>query len=125
MFVFSDFYLWISTLHTCARGRKHTELSNTTISRGFQAQKDLEALLSAPSHATSSRSHLSNLYYSYIPHYHGTMRLTDLFKSNIKYEVKLLETLRDLKDAQNIASRAKDSCSQVTLSHYLLAGSIM
>jgi poly [ADP-ribose] polymerase len=59
------------------------KLSKATITRGYQALKDLAALLDDPSLAESlydSTSHevterLSNLYYSYIPHAFGRVSL--------------------------------------------------
>ncbi|KAF3060975.1 Poly [ADP-ribose] polymerase 2 [Daldinia childiae] len=84
------------------------KLSKTTISRGFQALKDLSAVINNPALATSqyqtsyisATEQLSNLYFTLIPHAFGrnkppVIRDTTLLKK----EIELLESLSDMKDA--------------------------
>ncbi|KAI1339536.1 PARP-domain-containing protein [Xylariaceae sp. FL0016] len=84
------------------------KLSKSTITRGFQALKDLSALLDDPGlaqsvHSTSypqAMEHLSNLYYTLIPHDFGRNRppvIRD--QTMLKKEIELLESLGDMKDA--------------------------
>lgn len=85
------------------------KLSKTTISRGFQALKDLSTLLDNPGFTGSayqeslpvSIQNLSNLYYSVIPHAFGRNR-PPIIDSHVllKKEVELLESLSDMKDAE-------------------------
>lgn len=87
------------------------KLSKATITRGFQQLKDLAALMNDPSLATSrwnltygaAVEHLSNTYYSFIPHAFGRNRppiiSTDMM---LKKEIELLESLSDMKDAAEI-----------------------
>ncbi|KAF2743502.1 PARP-domain-containing protein [Sporormia fimetaria CBS 119925] len=83
------------------------KLSTATINRGFQALKDLAALLDDPDlaqgYGTSygdAVEQLSNTYYSLIPHAFGrnhppVIQSTDL----LKREIELLESLGDMKEA--------------------------
>ncbi|PSN74498.1 PARP-domain-containing protein [Corynespora cassiicola Philippines] len=84
------------------------KLSKGTINRGFQALKDLAALLNDPTLAASQHGmavhaaveQLSNAYYSLIPHAFGrnrppVIRTDDL----LKREIDLLESLGDMKEA--------------------------
>ncbi|GAW25107.1 putative poly [ADP-ribose] polymerase [Rosellinia necatrix] len=84
------------------------KLSKTTISRGFQALKDLSALLDDPTLAASEYStsfpqateHLSNLYFTIIPHSFGRNRPPIIrTEAMLKKEIELLESLGDMKDA--------------------------
>jgi len=93
------------------------KLSKGTISRGFQALKDLSALLSNLSLAQSSyqlspqgaTEHLSNLYYSYIPHAFGRDRPPVLTSMHmIQREIELMESLSELKDANDILKKEGD-----------------
>ncbi|KAH6893061.1 poly polymerase catalytic domain-containing protein [Thelonectria olida] len=87
------------------------KLSKTTITRGFQQLKDLAALLDDPSLAQdnwdmtfpAATEHLSNTYYSVIPHAFGRNR-PPVIRDNdtLKKEVELLESLSDMKDAAEI-----------------------
>ena len=95
------------------------KLGRTTITRGFQALKDLSAVLN--DHAVALRDyhmapldaiqHFSNLYYSVIPHSFGRNRppiinTTDM----LKREVEMLESLSDMKAAADILkSESSDS----------------
>lgn len=93
------------------------KLSKATISRGFQALKDLSALLDDASLATNyqlpaqgATEHLSNLFYSLIPHSFGRDRPPIISSQQmLKREVELLESLSDLKDAHNIIKSEKDN----------------
>jgi poly [ADP-ribose] polymerase len=87
------------------------KLSKNTISRGFQQLKDLAALLDDPNLAatkwqmpfSSAKEHLSNTYYSLIPHDFGRSRPPVIGDNNLlKKEVELLESLSDMKDATDI-----------------------
>jgi poly [ADP-ribose] polymerase len=77
------------------------KLSKATINRGFQALKDLSAVLdgmNAQSNAEVER--LSNLFYSVIPHAFGRNRPPVIRDNNhLKKEIELLESLSDMKEA--------------------------
>ncbi|KAI8958151.1 PARP-domain-containing protein [Daldinia sp. FL1419] len=84
------------------------KLSKTTISRGFQALKDLSDLLNNPSLAASqyqtnyiaATEQLSNLYFTLIPHAFGRNKPPVIRDSTLlKREIELLESLSDMKDA--------------------------
>ncbi|KAF5021335.1 hypothetical protein F66182_6635 [Fusarium sp. NRRL 66182] len=87
------------------------KLSKTTITRGFQQLKDLAALMDDPSLASTqwntsvaaATEHLSNTYYSVIPHAFGRNR-PPIIRDNtlLKKEIELLESLSDMKDAAEI-----------------------
>ncbi|TLD14255.1 uncharacterized protein PgNI_02811 [Pyricularia grisea] len=93
------------------------KLSKQTITRGFQALKDLSALLDDSSIAATKYpdmsvqeaiEHLSNTYYSVIPHAFGRNSPPVIQeKSLLKKEVELLESLSDMKDASNIMGKDK------------------
>lgn len=82
------------------------KLSQATILRGFQALKDLTAVINGT--ATSGNmtvETLSDLYYSLIPHAFGNRSIRPPVVGNlvmIKQEIELLETLADMKDAADI-----------------------
>ncbi|POR31002.1 Poly [ADP-ribose] polymerase [Tolypocladium paradoxum] len=87
------------------------KLSKATITRGFQQLKDLAALMGDPSLAASRWSmalgaateHLSNTYYSLIPHAFGRHRPPVISSDEqLKREIELLESLSDMKDAADI-----------------------
>jgi poly [ADP-ribose] polymerase len=95
------------------------KLSKNTITRGYQALKDLSALLDNPTFAQSqygcsfgaAAEQLCNSFYSLIPHAFGRNR-PPLIQSQemLKRELELLESLVDMKDASNIIkSETKDS----------------
>ncbi|AEO55796.1 hypothetical protein MYCTH_2132970 [Thermothelomyces thermophilus ATCC 42464] len=83
------------------------KLSKATITRGYQALKELSALIDDPSlaanYGTSYRpavEQLSNTFYSLIPHDFGRNRppvISD--QAMVKKEIELLESLSDMKDA--------------------------
>lgn len=93
------------------------KLSKATISRGFQALKDLAALLQNPGlaqseygqHFATATEQLSNSYYSLIPHAFGRNR-PPVIRSNdaLKKEIELLESLGDMKDAAALMKNIKD-----------------
>lgn len=75
------------------------KLSKGTISRGFQALKDLAAIIDDPT-TSQEVEQLSNRYYSLIPHAFGRNRPT-IINTNVllKREIDLLESLSDMKEA--------------------------
>ena len=75
------------------------KLSKGTISRGFQALKDLAAIIDNPT-TYQDVEQLSNRYYSLIPHAFGRSRPT-IINTNVllKREIDLLESLSDMKEA--------------------------
>lgn len=94
------------------------KLSKATIMKGFQALKDLSAVLDdnslAVNHGTSfpdAVENLSNLFYSFIPHNFGRNRPPVIRDQNmVKKEIELLDNLTDMKDATalmkaNLSSR--------------------
>ena len=98
------------------------KLSKATITRGYQALKDLSALLNDTSLAASKYSmsfpaaaeQLSNLYYSYIPHSFGRNRPPVIQHDDmLKKEVDLMDSLTDLKDADAIIKAEKDDVDPV------------
>ncbi|KAL1581927.1 hypothetical protein WHR41_09215 [Cladosporium halotolerans] len=93
------------------------KLSKATITRGYQALKDLSDLLEDSSLAASynlpfgaATEHLSNLYYSTIPHDFGRNR-PPIIQTNqqLKREIELLSSLTDLKDADSIMKKGKQA----------------
>lgn len=87
------------------------KLSKATILRGFEQLKSLSALFDDPTLAQSKYStdipsateHLSNTYYSLIPHDFGRYRppiIRD--QGTLKREVELLESLSDMKIAADL-----------------------
>jgi len=91
------------------------KLSKATITRGFQALKDLSALLDDQSLAADydlpyaqAVEHLSNSFYSVIPHAFGRNRPPIISDTgSLKREVELLESLSDMKDAELIMKLEK------------------
>lgn len=87
------------------------KLSKGTISRGFQALKDLAAIMDT-SASSGEIEDLSNRYYSLIPHAFGRNR-PPIINSNtlLKQEIDLLENLSDMKEATDMlkASLKDDS----------------
>ncbi|KAI9149511.1 Poly [ADP-ribose] polymerase [Paramyrothecium foliicola] len=92
------------------------KLSKSAITRGFQQLKDLSALMGDPTLATTKWNRpvaqaiedLSNTYYSVIPHAFGRNRppiIRD--ETMLKKEVELLESLSDMKAAEDIMKVAK------------------
>ncbi|KAI1166566.1 PARP-domain-containing protein [Nemania serpens] len=84
------------------------KLSKATISRGFQALKNLSALVDDPSLAISqygrsfpeASERLSNLFFTIIPHDFGRNRPPVIrTQTMLKKEIELLESLGDMKDA--------------------------
>ncbi|KAI0391358.1 poly polymerase catalytic domain-containing protein [Xylariaceae sp. FL0594] len=94
------------------------KLSKATISRGFQALKDLSALLDDPTLATSqyntsfprATEHLSNLFFTIIPHAFGRNRPPIIqTETMLKKEIELLESLSDMKDALQLMKAERKS----------------
>ncbi|GJN75670.1 hypothetical protein PLICBS_009775 [Purpureocillium lilacinum] len=96
------------------------KLSKATILRGFQQLKDLAALIDDPTLAKSkwdmtmaaATEHLSNTYYSLIPHAFGRNR-PPIINSDpqLKKEIELLESLSDMKDAADLLKMDRSSRS--------------
>ncbi|KAF2212952.1 hypothetical protein CERZMDRAFT_40236 [Cercospora zeae-maydis SCOH1-5] len=96
------------------------KLSKVTITRGYQALKDLSALFN--DHTLAQSEHnlsydqavetLSNQYHSFIPHAFGRNRPPIIRDHHgLKKEVELLQSLTDLKDADSISKADKGSSS--------------
>ena len=92
------------------------KLSKATITRGYKALKELSELLDDPAlavnyedmSAVQAVEHLSNLYYSTIPHSFGRNRPPVISSQDLlKREIELLESLTDLKDADLIMKKEK------------------
>ncbi|KXJ92013.1 poly polymerase catalytic domain-domain-containing protein [Microdochium bolleyi] len=92
------------------------KLSKSTILKGYQALKDLSALLDDPSLAASeyqttmaaATERLSNLYYTLIPHSFGRQRPPVIRDQNmLKKEIELLESLGDMKEAAALMKNDK------------------
>lgn len=99
----------MSDLNYDARKLPLGKLSKSTITRGFQALKNLSELLDNPDLAQSlynlaqpaAIANLSNLYYSVIPHVFGRNRppiIGDHIR--LKREIDLLDSLSDMKAAE-------------------------
>ncbi|KAF1923195.1 poly polymerase 2 ADP-ribosyltransferase 2 [Didymella exigua CBS 183.55] len=87
------------------------KLSKGTIGRGFQALKELAALIDNPT-TSAEIEQVSNRYYSVIPHVFGRDRPTIINNNKLlKEEIELLESLSDMKEASDMlkASRKDDS----------------
>jgi poly [ADP-ribose] polymerase len=105
------FQATMSALNYDANKMPLGKLSKATITRGYQKLKDLAALMDDPDLASSkwemsvgaAMEHLSNTYYSLIPHAFGRNRPPLISDGNLlKKEVELLESLSDMKDAADI-----------------------
>jgi poly [ADP-ribose] polymerase 2/3/4 len=90
------------------------KLNNSTILRGYQALKDLSALLDNAALAQSeygtsyqaATEQLSNAFYSLIPHAFGRNRPPIIQnQAMLKQEIDLLDSLSDMKDAANIMKK--------------------
>ncbi|CAK7274673.1 hypothetical protein SEPCBS119000_006292 [Sporothrix epigloea] len=102
------------------------KLSKTTISRGFQALKDLSALIDDQTLATTVHNlpyahaveQLSNMYYSVIPHAFGRNRPPVIGAyALLKKEIELLESLSDMKDAELLMKADKGSAAERSTVH--------
>ncbi|KAK3985736.1 putative poly polymerase 2 [Cladorrhinum sp. PSN332] len=101
------------------------KLSKATITRGFQALKDLSALLDDSTLAQSEYGmsfgtaveQLSNSFYSLIPHNFGRSRPPVInTQQMLKKEIELLESLSDMKDAaliMKVDKAAQDDVHQL------------
>ncbi|KAH6692511.1 poly polymerase catalytic domain-containing protein [Plectosphaerella plurivora] len=97
------------------------KLSKSTILKGFQALKDLSAVMNdntlGPSvygqNAASAIESLSNLFYSLIPHDFGRNRPPIIGSSQqLKREIELLDSLSDMKAAADIMKLDKKVVNQ-------------
>ncbi|ERT01326.1 poly [ADP-ribose] polymerase [Sporothrix schenckii 1099-18] len=102
------------------------KLSKTTLTRGFQALKNLSALLDDQSLAATEYhmtypnavESLSNLYYSVIPHDFGRHRPPVVADNTLlKKEIELLESLSDMKDAELLMKVDKARSSEDRSTH--------
>ncbi|KXL45688.1 hypothetical protein M433DRAFT_66746 [Acidomyces richmondensis BFW] len=85
------------------------KLSKTTISRGYQVLKDLSNIIDNPSSGHDIEN-LSNLYYSLIPHSFGRVRPPVIWSfPHLKKEVELLDSLSDLKAADDIIKAGRET----------------
>jgi poly [ADP-ribose] polymerase len=84
------------------------KLSKGTISRGFQALKDLAAIINANAVVNVQQTEpLSNRYYSLIPHTFGRNRPPVInTHERLKQEIELLESLSDMKEANEMFKEA-------------------
>ncbi|GKZ80033.1 hypothetical protein AnigIFM56816_004245 [Aspergillus niger] len=94
------------------------KLSKRTLQNGFQALKDLSELIANPALAstkydtsfTAAVEHLSNLYFTVIPHAFGRNRPPVLNNDNLlKREIELLEALTDMEVANSIMKDARNT----------------
>ncbi|KAJ6129548.1 hypothetical protein N7512_002328 [Penicillium capsulatum] len=94
------------------------KLSERTLKRGFSLLKELAELISAPDLADSrydmgyapAMEHLSNQYYTVIPHDFGRNRPPVLSSdAQLKKEIELLEALTDMDVANEIMKDSKES----------------
>jgi poly [ADP-ribose] polymerase len=98
------------------------KLSKQTITRGYQALKDLSALLDNASLAQNqygttfqaATEQLSNAFYSLIPHAFGRNRPPIIQTQDmLKREVDLLDSLSDMKDASNIMKKEPKDAEKI------------
>ena len=83
------------------------KLSKGTISRGFQALKDLATIINANVVDAQQIEPLSNRYYSLIPHTFGRNRPPVInTHERLKKEIELLESLSDMKEANDMFKEA-------------------
>ncbi|KAI3564321.1 poly polymerase catalytic domain-containing protein [Fusarium oxysporum f. sp. albedinis] len=97
------------------------KLSKRTITSGFKQLKDLAALIDDPTLASSkwnmgiaeATEHLSNTYYSFIPHVFGRKQPPIIRDENLlKKEIELLQSLPDMQvaaDLMKIDRKTRDS----------------
>lgn len=100
------------------------KLSKHTITRGYQALKDLSALLDDASLAQTqygitfqeATEQLSNGFYSLIPHAFGRNRppiIQD--QPMLKKEIELLDSLSDMKDAASIMKNERKDVERINV----------
>ncbi|KAK4153633.1 poly polymerase catalytic domain-containing protein [Chaetomidium leptoderma] len=105
----------MSALNYDAKKLPLGKISKATITRGFQALKELSALIDdhslAADYGTSfgaAVEQLSNTFYSLIPHAFGRNRPPVInTQPMVKQEIELLESLSDMKDAALIMKMDK------------------
>lgn len=96
------------------------KLSKTTINRGYQALKNLAEVLDDATKAAqydmspaAAIEHLSNLYFSLIPHNFGRNRAPVIDNNTLlKREIELLESLGEMKDAAQIMKVKKEDLDE-------------
>jgi poly [ADP-ribose] polymerase len=102
-------------------------LSKSTITRGFQALKDLAALIDDNSLAQSkyqtpypnALEQLSNQYFSIIPHDFGRNRPPVIGSEQmLKKEITLMESLGDMKEAAAIMKAERSNKKRETVHEY-------
>lgn len=94
------------------------KLSKATINRGFQTLKDLASLLNgnAANYSMSDIEHLSNTYYSVIPHNFGRNRPPIIQDADtLKRELDLLDSLGDMKEAAALMKKELNSTENISL----------
>lgn len=98
------------------------KLSKTTITKGYQALKDLSDLINDHSLAQSmygktpaaAFEEVSNQFYSLIPHAFGRNRPPVIMNNGqLQREVDLLDSLSDMKEASNIMKRDTKSAEEL------------
>lgn len=102
------------------------KLSKRTLNQGFQVLKDLSELISTPSLAEEEYQtswdeaveHLSNRYFTVIPHAFGRNRPPIIHDETlVKCEIELLEALTDMEIATEIMKDAKFTNSEGNAVH--------
>ncbi|KAF1998535.1 PARP-domain-containing protein [Amniculicola lignicola CBS 123094] len=82
------------------------KLSKATIARGFQALKDLAALINDPTSTRSDIEDVSNRYYSLIPHSFGRNRPPIILNDTLlKAEIDLMDSLSDMKETAELMKK--------------------
>jgi poly [ADP-ribose] polymerase len=91
------------------------KLSKGTITRGFQALKELATIIDDPSQAMMVED-LSNRYYSLIPHDFGRNRPPIIYNNDIlKKEIDLLDSLSEMKEATDMLKASLKNDSEINL----------
>ncbi|KAF2400610.1 poly-ribose polymerase [Trichodelitschia bisporula] len=114
--IFNPFYMnsVMQDLNYDARKLPLGKLSKRTLERGYLCLKELAALILTPDPALTvmevngQKNDLTNAYYSTIPHDFGRSRPRIIADADIlKREIALLESLSDMKVAEEIMKEAK------------------
>ncbi|CAI6301543.1 unnamed protein product [Periconia digitata] len=94
------------------------KLSKATINRGFQMLKELANQLNGAASAASASDieHLSNTYYSVIPHDFGRNRPPIIRDADtLKRELDLLDSLGDMKEAAALMKKELNGAENISL----------